>query len=701
VVNMTHTAFRCWTVTRCWRRLIAMSLVATGLTISFTSFAAEAAAATSPASTTSTAEEVADALASVNYYRAMAKLPPVTINDAFAAGARNHSCYMLLNGMSHDEASTAPGYSTDGQYSGKHANIAVTSDAAKTADGFVELWMGAPFHAIGILRPNLTSVAYGSCTDPAAPLAWRKAATLDVLSNLAPRKALDAPIVWPGDGSTTKLNRFVVETPDPLAMCGWPSGGGLPVIAMLPESPTNPSATITGPSGPLEVCTLAQNNVADPAAKSILTGNNAVTVLPRNPLAPGRYTVTLNTAARVVTWSFTVDPSADRSTQPAPVPAQPAPDTAVIGPGGGVTPIAPLRIADTRQALGATRLVGGVVTRLQVTGKGTVPADANAASANFTVVNTARDGYLTAYACTPTPPTASTLNFTAGSTTPHAALIPLDAAGGLCVYTNADTDLVVDITGWVSPSSTGRFTPTAATRVLDTRIAMNAAGKLPAGQTLEVQVTGAATNIPVDATAVSINITAIDPTTDSYVTVYPCSTARPLASTLNPSTTMIESNSIIVGVSTTGTVCFYSPVAVDLVADVSGYVTANAGSAFIPLKAIRALDTRDPQPILNLGGGGKPFAAGSTHEIPLAGIRGIPANALVMSINITSTESQGAGYLTIWPCTSTRPTVSALNASPALTIANSNQAQLSSRGSLCVYTQTDTHLIIDINGYWK
>jgi len=683
---------------------MALSLVATALTISFSSLAAEAA----PASTTSGAAEVADALASVNYYRAMAKLPAVTINDSFAAGARNHSCYMLLNGMSHDEASTAPGYTTDGQYSGKHANIAVTSDAAKTADGFVELWMAAPFHAIGILRPNLTSVAYGSCTDPAAPLAWRKGATLDVLSSLAPRKALAAPIVWPGDGSTTKLDRFIVETPDPLAMCGWPSGGGLPVIAMLPEAPINPSATITGPSGPLEVCTLAQNNVADPAAKSILAGNNAVTVLPRNPLAPGRYTVTLSTAARVVTWSFTVDPAASRANQPAPIPAQPAtipgqpvPNTAVIGPGGGVTPIAPLRIADTRQAMGATRLAAGVVTRLQVTGKGTVPADANAASANFTVVNTARDGYLTAYACTPTPPTASTLNFTAGSTTPNAALIPLDAAGGLCVYSNADTDLVVDITGWVSPSSTGRFTPTAATRVLDTRIPMNAPGRLAAGQTLEVQMTGGATNIPLDATAVSINVTAIDPTTDSYVTVYPCATARPLASTLNPSATTIESNSIIVGVSTTGTVCFFSPVAVDLVADVSGYVSASAGSAFIPLSAIRALDTRDPQPILNLGGGGKPLAAGSTLEIPLAGVRGIPANALVMSINVTATESRDAGYLTIWPCTSTRPTVSALNASPAITIANSNQAQLSSRGSLCVYTQTDTHLIIDINGYWK
>ena len=132
----------------------------------------------------------------MNYYRAMAGLAPVTINDSLAQGARNHSCYMLLNGMSHDEVSSLLGFTVDGQYSGKHANIAVTSDATKSADGFVQLWMAAPFHAVGVLRPNLTSVAYGSCTDPAAPLAWHKGATLDVLSGLGPKQPIGAPILW-------------------------------------------------------------------------------------------------------------------------------------------------------------------------------------------------------------------------------------------------------------------------------------------------------------------------------------------------------------------------------------------------------------------------------------------------------------------------------------------------------------------------
>ena len=663
--------------------------------------------------TTSTAAEVADALASVNYYRAMAGLAPVTINDSLAPGAINHSCYMLLNGMSHDESSAAAGYTVDGQYAGKHANIAVTSDANKSADGFVQLWMAAPFHAVGVLRPNLNSVSYGSCTDPAAPLAWHKGATLDILSGLGPKKALDAPILWPGNGSTTKLDRFIVETPDPLAMCGWASGGGLPVIAMMPEPAVNTSAAISGPTGPLQVCALSSQNVSDSAAKSILAGNNAVTVLPRNPLVPGVYTVTVKTDARTVTWSFTVDPQAVRTTAAtpttpttpaspttAPAVAQPITNTTVIGSAGGFTPTVPFRLADTRLGLGATRLAAGVVTRLQVAGQGTVPADARAVSANFTVVGAARDGYLTAFACTPTVPTASTVNFAPGSVTANAAVIPLDASGGLCVYANVDADLVVDINGSVAQATTGRFVPAPAARILDTRTGFRSPGRLAAGQTLEVQVTGSDTGVPADASAVSINVTAINAATNSYVTVYPCSADRPLASTLNPSAGGISSNSVIVGLSTTGTVCFYSPTDVDLVADLFGFVSATSGARFTPLTAMRAMDTRDSQAVLNLGSGGAPLAAGSTHEIPLAGVRGIPTGAVAMSINVTATDSADAGYVTIWPCSATRPTVSALNASVGVTVANGIQAQLSVRGSLCIYTQNATHLIIDVNGYW-
>ena len=53
-------------------------------------------------------------LTTLNYYRAMSGLPSVTENTALSQGAFNHSCYMLYNGISHDEIPGLPGYTTAG-----------------------------------------------------------------------------------------------------------------------------------------------------------------------------------------------------------------------------------------------------------------------------------------------------------------------------------------------------------------------------------------------------------------------------------------------------------------------------------------------------------------------------------------------------------------------------------------------------------
>lgn len=668
------------------------------------------------APTPSDSVEEAEALVSINSYRAMSGLPAVTSNDSLTQGDRNHSCYMLANGMSHDESSTGVGYSVEGRYAGMHGNVAVTSDLAKSADGFVQLWMAAPFHSIGILRPNLTSISYGSCTDPGGPLVWRKGATVDVLSGRSARPTLGAPIVWPGNGSTTSLDRFIVETPNPLAMCGWPSGGGLPVVALMPEPVTNASTTITGPTGPLEVCTLFDKNVTDPTARSIFAGDNAVTAIPRNALSPGTYEVTVTTDTRVVSWSFVIDPKAQRPIPGNPIagppvvldPVQPArspgppinPIAAVIGPAGGYRSVSPFRIVDTRNGSAIGRPAQHSLTRLQVAGQGSVPADARAVSANFTAVSPMQDGYLSAFACTPTLPTASTLNFTRGSVAANAALVALDESGGLCVYSSADTDLVVDVSGYMSPTVAGFFTPTMPERAFDTRISYRTTGRLSAGQTLEVQITGSETGVPIGADAVSMNVTAVNPSADSFITVYPCSPSRPLASTLNPQMNAVRSNAVLVGLSAAGTVCFYSQVAVDVIADVSGFISSNGGLRFTPLLTARLLDTRSLAPEVDLGTSGLAFQAGSTHELFLGGLRGIPLVAQALSINLTSTDTVGIGFITVWPCSQDRPGVSALNAAEGTTVAAGAQAQLSTNGAVCVYTQVSTHLIIDVAGYW-
>lgn len=60
---------------------------------------------------------------------------------------------------------------------------------------------------------------------------WRSGATLDILNGLGPKSTMDAPILFPGNGATTSLDRFVVESPDPLEFCGWKGqAAGLPLV---------------------------------------------------------------------------------------------------------------------------------------------------------------------------------------------------------------------------------------------------------------------------------------------------------------------------------------------------------------------------------------------------------------------------------------------------------------------------------------
>ena len=57
----------------------------------------------------------------------------------------------------------------------------------------------------------------------------------------------------------------------------------------------------------------------------------------------------------------------------------------------------------------------------------------------------------------------------------------------------------------------------------------------PPVRTIELQVTGVAgIDVPSDATTVFLNVTAVNTAADGFVTVYPCGSPRPTASSFNP-----------------------------------------------------------------------------------------------------------------------------------------------------------------------
>jgi Cysteine-rich secretory protein family len=269
-----------------------------------------------------------EAYAIVNRFRAQSGIAPIGEDANLLAGVKNHSCWMAANdAIAHGEVPGSPGYTASGDLAGQRSNV-IVSTGAMTPQATIDLWMTGPYHAIGLLRPELRSVAYDTCTDTAGT--WRYGASIDVISGIDPTLATTTPIVYPGNGATTHLDRFVAESPNPLDNCGY-TEAGLPLIAMMPESPTNATASLTGPSGPVTTCTVSPETDKT-GGRSILAGDNAVLVIPQSRLAPGTYQASVTTAARTVAWSFTVDPTYDPTSLPAPYQGAPAHNEGPLAP---------------------------------------------------------------------------------------------------------------------------------------------------------------------------------------------------------------------------------------------------------------------------------------------------------------------------------------------------------------------------------
>lgn len=248
---------------------------------------------------------------------------------------------------------------------------------------------------------------------------------------------------------------------------------------------------------------------------------------------------------------------------------------------GGFTATSPVRVFDTRasEPQGAVTVVkqryGGLnVLKVKVVGIAGVPTTGvGAVSLNVTAIGPIGPGFVTVFPCGDLP-LASNLNYVAGQIVPNAALAPLSADGTVCFFSQADTDLVADINGWFGAGQ--GFEPMSPLRLADTRPAEPQGAvvvtkqRYGAGTVLRLKVTGVADVPAKNVGAVSLNVTAIDPVGDGYVTVFPCGD-RPLASNLNYVAGQVVPNSVITRVSPQGEVCLYSLDDTHLVADINGW----------------------------------------------------------------------------------------------------------------------------------
>ncbi len=234
-------------------------------------------------------------------------------------------------------------------------------------------------------------------------------------------------------------------------------------------------------------------------------------------------------------------------------------------------PLAPCRIADTRQAagpFGGPFLSGGSSRDFPVlTSSCGLPANAQAYSFNVTAVPHTILNYLTVWPSDQSLPTVSTLNAATGVVTANAAVVPGAVSNGdISVFVSDDADVILDVNGYFAPPATGGLSlyPVAPCRGLDTR---SNGGSFTAAISYAV---GAACSVPAAAQAFVLNATVVPSPLLNYLALWPDGQAQPVVSTLNAGDGAVTSNMAIVP-TTNGSIDAFASGTTNLILDLSSY----------------------------------------------------------------------------------------------------------------------------------
>jgi hypothetical protein len=244
------------------------------------------------------------------------------------------------------------------------------------------------------------------------------------------------------------------------------------------------------------------------------------------------------------------------------------------------------------------------------------------------------------------------------------------------------------------------FVGITPTRLADTRFGLGLGGRLQHGQvrTLKVSPGGGKGEIPAGVSAVVLNVTADNPTSVGFVTVYPSGTALPTASSLNTRPGEARANLVVAPVGSGGAVNFYLDAnktgAADLIVDAVGYFTAGGGKVEA-VNPTRVMDSRFGQ-----GTAAGPLTAGTSRDVQITGVAGVPAGARAVYINVTAVNPLATGFLTVYPRGATMPNASNINYTLGNTVPNLVMVPLDSLGRITIANSAaTTDVLADVVAY--
>ena len=217
--------------------------------------------------------------------------------------------------------------------------------------------------------------------------------------------------------------------------------------------------------------------------------------------------------------------------------------------------------------------------------------------------------------------------------------------------------MVINQVGAVtSPASS--VIPITPCRLLDTRPAPDnvgtRVGALGQQETLDVAVVGTNGNctIPAGATAIVANITIANPTSASFLTIFPTGDPRPLTAGLNWVAGQAPTgNQATIALSASGSMSlFNSQGSVDVIVDIVSYMQATTGGGalvhFAPVNVVAVLG------VAAASGGPTPTTGTALFApIPLPAGQYLVSTTAQFFDSLNNTEGEAVGHTRSWLCT--------------------------------------------------
>ncbi|WP_030235109.1 PKD domain-containing protein [Streptomyces sp. NRRL S-350] len=243
-----------------------------------------------------------------------------------------------------------------------------------------------------------------------------------------------------------------------------------------------------------------------------------------------------------------------------------------------------------------------------------------------------------------------------------------------------------------------------AQRTLDTRQPSYGTPKLTPGQKLTIDLKNQYWPVSWDATAIVVNVTAVNAEGQGFLSLGPDDRPRPESSSLNYVPGAAVPNLVTVPVGNDFKIAVWnadSGAAVDLVIDIQGEYTPRGPNLYSPLQPKRIMDSRDGT---GVPAGRISSLCGTPWPVPVTklkvrGTNGVPDDATSVVLNVTATEPDQDGNLSVGNGSALYS--SNLNFKAGQTTSNQVIAKIADDGTVQVCNNAGSlHVIADLFGYY-